>query len=81
MTAAILAILAPIAAALAPVFAKWVLRRWAAKDDPKNQLRAQKDENAKAILDTDTDPLNRLLDDRINRVQPHAPEAPGPLSR
>jgi hypothetical protein len=81
MTAGILAILGPIAAALAPVFAKWVLRRWAAKDDPRNQLRVQKDENAQAILKTDTDDLNRLLDDRINRVQPGPTQGPGPVSR
>jgi hypothetical protein len=79
MTAGILAILGPIAAALAPVLANWVLRRWAARDDPRNQLRTQKNENAQAILEPDTDGLNRLLDDRIDRVRPNAPEGPGPL--
>jgi hypothetical protein len=79
MTAGILAILGPIAAALAPVLANWVLRRWAARDDPRNQLRTQKDQNAQAILETDTDGLNRLLDDRIDRLQPRAPEDTGAL--
>jgi hypothetical protein len=79
MTAGILAILGPIAAALAPVLANWVLRRWAARDDPRNQLRTQKDQNAQAILETDTDGLNRLLDDRIDRLQPRAPEDTGGL--
>ena len=77
--ASILAILGPITAALAPLFAKWVLRRWAAKDDPRNQLRSQKDENAQAIIQTDADELNTLLDDRINRVQPVKAKDPGPV--
>lgn len=70
MTAAIIAALAPFIAALAPVLAQWVLRRWAAQADPKNQIAEQKAENAKAVLSDDPAVINRLLDDRINRVQP-----------
>lgn len=71
MTSAVLAALVPFIGALAPVLAQWILRRWAAKADPKNQLAEQKSENAKAVADNDAVLINRLLDHRINRVQPH----------
>jgi hypothetical protein len=73
MTAAVLAALVPFIGALAPVLAQWILRRWVAGPppiDPKNQLAEQKSENAKAVADNDPALINRLLDDRINRVQP-----------
>ena len=47
MTVAILSALVPFIAALAPVLAQWLLRRWAAKADPRNQFQEQKNENAK----------------------------------
>jgi hypothetical protein len=71
MTAAILAALVPFIGALAPVLAQWILRRWAARADPQNEIAKQKSENAQAVADDDPALINRLLDDRINRVQPH----------
>jgi hypothetical protein len=68
MTVAIIAALAPFIAALAPVLAQWVLRRWAAQADPKNQIAEQKSENAQAVISDDPAVINRLLDERINRV-------------
>jgi hypothetical protein len=69
MTAAILAALVPFIGALAPVLAQWILRRWTAQADPKNQIAQQKNENAQAVASDDPAAINRVLDERINRVQ------------
>ena len=76
MTAAFLAALGPLIAALAPVLAQWLLRRWAAKDDPRNQLQTQLDENRQAIANG---AAGELLDERLNRLRPPAQsQGPGP---
>ena len=75
-----LAALVPFIAALAPVLAQWILRRWAAKADPKNQIAKQKDENAKAVISDDPIVINQLLDERINRVRPNETKDAGPSS-
>jgi len=71
MITGILAALVPFIAALAPVLAQWILRRWAAQADPKNQIAQQKNENAQAVATDDPALINRLLDERINRVRPN----------
>jgi hypothetical protein len=81
VTTAILAALAPFIAAIAPVLAQWVLRRWAAQADPQNKLAEQKHENAKAVADGDPVVINRLLDERINRVRPNPKQDADPASR
>ena len=77
MTLAILSALGPLIAALAPILAQWIVRRWAAKQDPRNQLQQQKNENGQAVAGNDSDALNVLLDERINRVRPAAPKSDG----
>lgn len=69
MTAAILAALVPFIGALAPVLAQWILRRWTAQADPKNRIAEQKHENAQTVASDDAVAINRLLDQRINRVR------------
>jgi hypothetical protein len=77
MSAALIAALAPLIAALAPLLAQWMLRRWAAADDPRNQFQEEKDENAKVVIQSDATDLNVLLDERLNRVRPPAGGAVG----
>lgn len=59
-----------ILAALIP-FAIWIIKiRYATKTDPKNELSAARNENAKTVaLGTDAD-VNALLERRIDRVRP-----------
>jgi hypothetical protein len=78
MTLAILSAMGPLIAALAPILAQWIVRRWAAKQDPKNQLQEQKNENGQVVAGNDSNALNTLFDERINRVRPAPPQGSGP---
>jgi hypothetical protein len=71
MIAPILAALVPFIAALAPVLAQWILRRWAAQADPGQQnakryeqidkdIAGQNSQGALAHSSSDLDELERL---------------------
>jgi hypothetical protein len=62
MTASILAIVAGLTTLLV-----WWVRR---KSTPANQITEQKNENAEAVVSDDPELINRVLDERINRVRP-----------
>ena len=55
-----------IVAGLTTLLVWWVRR----KTDPRNQITQQKSENAEAVASDDPVLINRVLDERINRVRP-----------
>jgi hypothetical protein len=62
VTASILAIVAGLTTLLV-----WWVRR---KSSPANQITEQKHENAEAVASDDPVLINRVLDERVNRVRP-----------